>query len=29
MVEGIDGKGDDTRGEAVESALPLKYVIGT
>jgi len=29
MVEGIDGEGDDAKGESVESAMPLKHVIGT
>jgi len=29
MVEGIDGKGDDAKGESVESATPLKHVIGS
>jgi len=29
MIEGINGKGDNAKGKAVESALPLKHVIGT
>jgi len=29
MIEGMNGKGDDAKGETVESASPLKHVIGT
>jgi len=29
MIERVDGDGDDTKGESVESAAPLKHVIGT
>jgi len=29
MIEGVDRDGDDAKGESVESATPLKHVIGT
>jgi len=29
MIERVDGDGNNTKGESVESAAPLKHVIGT
>jgi len=29
MIEGINGDGDDAKGESVESASPLKHMIST
>jgi len=29
MIEGVDRDSDDAKGESVESATPLKHMIGT